>query len=413
MTAAHLDSETTFRSIRRVLWVTLFLNLIPAVAKLGVGLATDSLSLTADGWDSVFDAAANVVGLVGIGIASRPADSDHPYGHRKAETLTSLIISMLLFVTCWELVVSAIQRLCNPALISGQVTVWSYAALGVSIVVHLVVAWYELREGRRLGSKVLVADALHTRADLLVSVSVAVGLVLTQLGYPIADPIAALIVAGFIVKIGVEIIQQATGALMDRAVVPTERLEQAALSVPGVLSVHQARSRGYETEAMADLHIRVNPAMPSQQSHAIAHEVARRLREQEPSLKDITVHVEPERAKPAELTQSDVTLQLRRLADGLGLAVHDVWVYERDGALFVSVHLEMDGALTLHAAHQLATTLEERARSEIPAVIEVTTHIEPLGQIAHSAHDSATNAELGGAGAPARPFGDSGLNSQY
>jgi len=168
-----------------------------------------------------------------------------------------------------------------------------------------------------------------------------------------------------------------------------------------------------ETEAMADLHIRVNPAMPSQQSHAIAHEVARRLREQEPSLKDITVHVEPERAKPAELTQSDVTLQLRRLADGLGLAVHDVWVYERDGALFVSVHLEMDGALTLHAAHQLATTLEERARSEIPAVIEVTTHIEPLGQIAHSAHDSATNAELGGAGAPARPFGDSGLNSQY
>lgn len=177
MTASVLDSSVTFRGIRRVLWVTLLLNLIPAVAKLTVGYATKSLSITADGFDSVFDAASNVIGLIGIGIASRPADEEHPYGHRKAETLASLVISMLLFITCWELIASAVTRLRNPALVSNEVNAWSFGALAVSIAVHLLVVWYELREGRRLRSEVLVADAMHTRADVFVSLSVVVGLI--------------------------------------------------------------------------------------------------------------------------------------------------------------------------------------------------------------------------------------------
>ncbi|NLG28792.1 MAG: cation-efflux pump [Chloroflexi bacterium] len=389
--------DALFAGIRRVLWLTLFLNLIPALAKLGAGFATDSLSLTAGGFDSVFDAAANIVGLVGIGIASQPADERHPYGHRKAETLTSLIISILLFVTTWELIASAYGRIRNPETISGEVTVWSFAALGVSITVQALVSWYEKRAGRRLGSDLLVADAMHTRADVLASLSVMVGLVLTRLGYPLADPIAALIVAGFIAKIGLDIIREATGTVMDQAVLPAERLEQVALSVPGVQSVHRARSHGYESEAMADLHIRVDPAMPSEQSHALAHEVVNRLRAQEPMLKDITVHVEPSHTIPSEMTQEEVALLLRRLADGLGLSVHHVWVSERNGDYSVSVHLEMDGALTLREAHALATTLEERARSEIGHVVEVTTHIEPHGGLARAKPASLPPADVSAA----------------
>jgi cation diffusion facilitator family transporter len=370
------------------------LNLIPAIAKLSVGYATGALSITADGFDSVFDAASNVIGLVAIGIAARPADARHPYGHRKAETLASLIICMLLFVTTWELIVSAFERFRNPALIAAEVNAWSFGALAVSIAVHLLVVWYELREGRRLHSDVLVADALHTRADIFVSLSVIVGLVVVRLGVPLADPVSALIVGAFICKIGLEIIRQATGTVMDEAAMPAERLERVILGVPGVLSVHHVRTHGHEAEVMADLHIRVEPAMSAEQSHAIAHEVARRLRAQEPALKDITVHVEPAQTAPGELTQQEVTLKLRRLADGLGLSVHHVWVYEVGGAFYVAVHLELDGALTLREAHAQASALEERARSEIPQLAEVTTHIEPRGQLAHQAGPLAPASQV-------------------
>lgn len=159
----------TFRAIRRVLWITMGLNLLATAAKLTVGYWTGSLSLIADGFDSVFDSASNVIGLVGLYLAAQPADKDHPYGHRKAETMTALVIASLLFLTTWELIRSAVERLRNPALIQTQVNVWSFGALLVSIIVHLTVVWYELREGRRLRSDVLVADALHTRADIFVS----------------------------------------------------------------------------------------------------------------------------------------------------------------------------------------------------------------------------------------------------
>src|SRR5512145_1750846 len=131
------------RGIRRVLWITMGLNVVATIAKLVVGYLTGSLSLIADGFDSVFDAASNVIGLVGIRVASQPADQEHPYGHRKAETLTALIIAMLLFITTWELLTSGVERLRNPSLITAEANVWSFGALIVSIIIHATVVWYE------------------------------------------------------------------------------------------------------------------------------------------------------------------------------------------------------------------------------------------------------------------------------
>lgn len=371
-----------FSQIRRVLWITMGLNVVATMAKLSVGVLTGSLSLIADGLDSVFDAASNVVGLVGVGIAAHPPDVRHPYGHRKAETITALVIAMLLFVTTWELAKSAVERLRNPELIRGEVRALSFVALGVSIAVHLLVVWYELRAGRRLRSDVLVADAMHTRADIFVSLSVVAGLIAVRVGYPLADPIVALVVAVFIGKIGVDIVREGLGPLMDEAALPVPELEQAILSVPGVLSSHRVRTRGVEGAMIADLHIRVNPAMGADESHAIAHEVERRLAEQNPALQDITIHVEPAYEIPAELTQRDIALRLRRMADGLGLGVHSVWAHRIDDAYHVDAHLEADGALPLREAHRLASALEERACSEIPEVAEVVTHLEPRGLLA-------------------------------
>ena len=283
----------TFRAIRRVLWITMGLNLIATAVKLVAGHMTGSLSLIADGLDSVFDSASNVIGLVGIYLAARPADKEHPYGHRKAETLTALIVSGLLLLTTWELIKSAVERLHDPTLIHAQVTVWSFGALFASIAVHLTVVWYEMREGRRLHSDFLVADAQHTRADIFVSLSVVGGLVAVRLGFPLADPILALIIALVIAKIGIDIIRVSSPTLMDSVAMPSDQLEQVAMSVPGVISCHGVRSRGHEGAVYADLHVQVDPALSVDQAHAIAHEVQHRLRTRFPDIQDVTIHVEP------------------------------------------------------------------------------------------------------------------------
>ena len=371
----------TFRAIRRVLWITLVLNLVATSAKLIVGYWTGSLSLIADGFDSVFDSATNVIGLVGIHFAARPADEDHPYGHRKAETMTALIIAGLLFLTMWELIQSAVERLRNPALVQAEVNAWSFGALLVSIVVHLIVVWYELRAGRRLQSDVLVADALHTRADIFLSVSVFAGLIAVALGYPIADPILALVVALLIGRIGIDIIRESSPTLMDEVVMPRDQVEQIALSVPGVVSCHRVRSRGHQSAFYADLHIQVDPSLSTERAHAIAHELQRRLHEHSPRLKDVTIHMEPAGSLPGEEGQEQIAARLRQLANGLGIGVHEVWAHEMDGRYHTEVHLEVEGTLPLSRAHELASSLERRARSEIPHLVELTTHIEPAGQL--------------------------------
>jgi cation diffusion facilitator family transporter len=371
----------TFRAIRRVLWITLALNLVATAAKLIVGYWTGSLSLIADGFDSVFDSATNVIGLVGVHFAARPADEDHPYGHRKAETLTALIIAGLLFLTMWELIHSAVERLRDPSLIQAEVNAWSFGALLVSIVVHLIVVWYELRAGRRLQSDVLVADALHTRADIFLSASVFVGLIAVRLGYPIADPIMALFVALLIGRIGIDIIRESSPTLMDGVVMPPDQVEQIARSVPGVISCHRVRSRGHQSAVYADLHIQVDPALSTERAHAIAHELQRRLYEHAPALKDVTIHVEPAGDLPQAGRQEAIATQLRQLADQLGMRVHGVWAHEVDGRYHAEVHLEFDGALPLRQAHELASSLEARARTDVPHLAELTTHIEPVGQL--------------------------------
>lgn len=371
----------TFRAIRRVLWITMGLNLIATGAKLTVGYWTGSLSLIADGFDSVFDSASNVIGLVGIYLAARPADKEHPYGHRKVETMASLIVAGLLFLTTWELIKSAVERLHDPSLIQAEVNVWSFGALLVSIAVHMLVVWYEMREGRYLHSDFLMADAQHTRADIFVSLSVIGGLAAVRLGCPLADPALALIIALVIAKIGIDIIRESSPTLMDEVAMPPDQLEQVAISVPGVFSCHRVRSRGHEGAVYADLHLQVNPAMSTEQAHTIAHEVQHRLREHFPDIQDVTIHIEPSGSPSEEAGYEGIAVQLRRLADELRIKVHDVWTYEVSGSYYMVVHLEADGALPLREAHKLASLLEEQARAEIPHLAELTTHIEPWGRL--------------------------------
>jgi cation diffusion facilitator family transporter len=364
------------RAIRRVLYITMALNLVAMLAKLIVGYWTGALSLVADGFDSLFDAAGNVIGLVGIYLASRPADKEHPYGHRKFETFAAIAISLLLFVTTWELVESAWERLREPATIDPTVNAWSFGSLIVSVLVHVAVVVYELRAGRRLKSDVLVADAKHTRADIYISLSVIAGLVAVRLGYPVVDPLLALAIAVLILKIGIDIIRESSQVLLDGAIVPISDIERIVLGVRDVRACHDIRSRGHQDAIYVDLHVKVAPEMSTARSHAIAHDVQHRLRSELPSIQDVVVHVEPE-----DVVEGDVSVvipSLRALADELDLSIHDIsgrWV---DGAYHVEAHVTMAGDVPLGEAHARVSQLERKSREQIEQLAEIVTHIEPV-----------------------------------
>lgn len=282
-----------FRAIRWVLIVTLILNLVATGAKLIVGYWTGSLSLIADGFDSLFDSASNVIGLVGIHIAARPADEGHPYGHRKFETFAALSISLLLFLTGWELIESAWARLAAPGSVGPQTNVWSFFALLVSIAVHTIVVIYESRAGKRLRSEVLVADAMHTRSDIYVSLSVIAGLVMVRLGVLIVDPILALVIAIFIAKIGFDIVRSSSRILLEGAILEVDEVRKIVLEVEGVRSCHRIRSRGQEDDIHLDLHIQTDPGISVERAHEIAHQVQQRLQEELEGVKDVVIHIEP------------------------------------------------------------------------------------------------------------------------
>jgi cation diffusion facilitator family transporter len=359
--------------------ITLGLNLVATAAKLAVGYWTGSLSLIADGFDSVFDAASNLVGLAGIYVAERPADEDHPYGHRKAETMAALIIASLLFLTTWELIKSAVERLRDPALLQAEVSVWSFGALVVSIVVHMVVVWYELRAGRRLHSDVLVADALHTRADIFVSLSVIGGLIAVRMGYPVADPIIALVVALFIAKIGIDIIRESSPTLMDEAAMVPMEVEQIALEVPGVVSCHKVRSRGHEQAVYADLHIQVDPTISAEQAHGIAHEVQRRLREGRPDIQDVTIHVEPGSGDDLLVREraAAAAREAVQQVDG-ALRCDRVEIWQSEGEPVLSFRCTVHGETSVQEAHRIASELELAVRQQLPQIQRIMVHTEPL-----------------------------------
>jgi len=278
------------RKVRRVLAVTLVLNLAVAGAKLVVGSLIHSISMVADGFHSLTDSASNVVGLIGVSWAARPPDEDHPYGHWKFETLAALLIGGLLAMTALEIVRTCIGRLAAGG--APRVDRSALVVLLVTMVINLAVSAYERRQGSRLGSDLLLADASHTLSDFFVSLTVLASLVAASLGLPQLDLVAALVITLVIARAAFRILQRAGGRLTDSAVVPSSRIRDLALTVDGVEGVHKIRTRSSPTGGHADLHIQVRPELRLDQAHVIGHAVADRLR-QELGLGDVVTHVEP------------------------------------------------------------------------------------------------------------------------
>lgn len=297
-------SSTRIHDIRRVLWAILALNVGVALAKLFWGLASGSAAMQADGFHSLFDGASNIVGLVGMGLASRPADRDHPYGHGKYETYASAAIGGMLVFAAYRVGSSAIAQLSGDSV--AQVSATSFVIMVGTLAVNIFITTWERRVGRRLNSEILIADASHTGSDILVSVGVIVSLVLVRLGFAKADPIVALLVAGAIVYTAWGVFKQAGTTLSDTARIPPEQVCEVVKSAPGVLGCHHVRTRGSEAEVYVDLHVQVDETRTVADGHRIAEEVERLIVERFPTVVDAIVHLEPYDQYQVEKTAEEI-----------------------------------------------------------------------------------------------------------
>jgi cation diffusion facilitator family transporter len=277
--------------VTRVLVWVLVLNLGVAVAKIVFGYVSGTVSILSDGFHSLTDGASNVVALIGIRVARRPADANHPYGHRKYETMAAIAIVAFLAIVVLEIGRSALAQL--QAGTRPEVTAMSFGVMVVTLVVNLFVARYEHSAGERLTSELLVADALHTRSDVLTSLAVIAALAGTTLGVPFLDPLAAAVVAVFIGHAAFEIARSAARILSDEMVIAETDIRSVVMDVPGVLGCHHIRTRGSADHVFLDMHIWIAGATRLDAAHRLSHDVKDRLIAHYPQISDALIHIEP------------------------------------------------------------------------------------------------------------------------
>ena len=284
-------SDSRYRAVARVLVRVLVLNLGVAVAKIAYGYFSGAVSILSDGFHSLTDSLSNVAALVGVRISRKPPDTDHPYGHRKFETLAAAAIGAGLLVVMIEIGRAALSRLRSEQPI--EITATAFVVMFGTLIVNVLVARYERHQAEALGSEVLLADSTHTRSDIFTSLTVIVALVGVLLGYPLLDVVAALIVMVFIARAGWEIVTATSDILADRMVIQADDLRTVVLSVPGVLGCHQIRTRGAVDHVFLDLHIWLDPEMRLDHAHARSHLVKDRLMTRYPQIADAVIHIEP------------------------------------------------------------------------------------------------------------------------
>lgn len=284
-----LDHRST---VRKVLLITLFLNLFVLVLKAGVGWLTGSLSLLADALHSLTDSASNILGLVSSQFSSPLPDRDHPYGHQKYEAIGALGVAAFLGIACFEILQSAIERLMNtsqPVNIAGA-ELW---LLLIVLGINLFVTFYERREGMRVNSPILIADAQHTMSDVWVTISVLGGLLgIWMFNWQWLDLVLALPVALLVFYSGWSVLKQNLPWLVDEIAIAPEAIHEIAMSVPGVTNCHDIASRGVVgRQTFIEMHLIVD-AKDVETAHRITEEVETRLIERYRPVR-VMIHVEP------------------------------------------------------------------------------------------------------------------------
>ncbi len=267
------------------------LNALVAGSKLGYGYWAGLVSLQAEGFHSAFDALANIIGLVALGIAVKPADPEHPYGHRKLEAAASLVIGLMVVLGMIE-----VGRAIYESLVHGRVPVVESGAFVVlisTIVVQLFVSIYERREGNRLGSLILKSDSAHTMSDTVAALAVLVGLWLVQSGFPYADIVAASIVMVFIGATAFRVLRDGLHVVVDTAHLDATDVRDLVESIPEVRSCHYVRSRGMPGHVHLEFHMSLDGEMSLAEAGELMLKAKDLVLERYSEVEDVLIQLEP------------------------------------------------------------------------------------------------------------------------
>ncbi len=341
-------------------------------SKLAVGLFTGSLGILSEAAHSGLDLLAAAMTWFAVSVADRPADSDHPYGHQKIESLSALFETLLLLVTCVWILYEAAERLFFRA-VPIEVNAWSFGVIVMSIALDFTRSRMLYRVAKKTHSQALEADALHFSSDIASSAVVLVGLLFAKLGFPKADPIAASAVAILVCVICFRLGWRAVEKLSDQ--VPADHVRRAtvaALAVPGVLGVSAVRVREAGDQHFVDLTVALPRASGFGRAHGVTEAVETAVKAAFRKA-DVVVH-----AEPVETEAEGLWERAHAFAEREGARVHDLTLYETPGGVELDLHLEWPPETPFVRAHQASSGLEAALASSDPRVRAVNVHLEPL-----------------------------------
>ena len=283
------------QEINRVTWWGLIVNLVLAVVKLIGGTIGQSQSLIADGLHSLSDLASDAMVLVAAKHAGEEADDDHPYGHGRFETLATVGLGLLLIVVALGIAYDAAHRVFDEE-VKSVPALFTLAVATFSILCNEGLYHFTHRVGLKINSKMLIANAWHHRSDAISSIVVLVGIAGAQMGLPILDPIAAIIVALMIARIGYDLGYHSVRELVDTALdaETVEQIKAKILENEDVLEMHMLRTRRMGHTALVDVHILVQPKLSVSEGHHISEAVEKSLKASFEEINDVTVHIDPE-----------------------------------------------------------------------------------------------------------------------
>jgi cation diffusion facilitator family transporter len=351
---------------------SMFASALMTIGKFSVGFSTGSLGLISEGLHSLLDFCATILTYMAVRVSDKPADTDHPYGHGKVESVAALAETGLLFLTSIWIVYEAAHRLLAGK-IDVEATWQSVAVIVISIGIDISRARALKRVADKTKSQALEADALHFSSDVLSSTVVLIGLGFVALGWPEGDAIAAIGVALFVCHVGWKLGKRTIDTLIDTA--PrgaAARIEALVRSVDGVADVDRVRIRPAGSIFFVDVQVAVGRSFSQTRVAEIKDGVVQAIQAETPEA-EATVTTRP-------LTLDDETIHQRVMviAGHHNVSVHHITAHHTDGRLSVGLDLEIAGRRSLLDAHDIASRLEADIRAELGGETEVDTHIEPL-----------------------------------
>lgn len=343
--AGVYDAEEILKLKSRVTYIGALVNIFLTIIKIGIGFFGQSASLIADGIHSLSDLISDFFVIIAIKLGSREADHDHPYGHRRFETMATVLLGAGLVVVAGGIAWDAIERLLDPS----KLLIPDKDTMGIAIVSILANEWlfhYTKRVGEETRSKLLLANAWHHRSDAFSSVVVLFGIGAVLMGYPFADAVAAVIVAIMIAKMGVELVLESIYELVDSSLPEdfVREIRRIVKQTSGVRSIHLLRTRRMGEDAYVDTHIVVDSRISVSEGHMIGDAVRDNLKTEFDDVVDVLVHIDPEDdefkdEKIKRLSRQDVQVYLDQYLAELIHTVDDFRIHYLEGRIEVEVVL--------------------------------------------------------------------------